>query len=225
MGGGFPPPGVGSTPSEVVHSAFEKVGRKISFRRNDTLMAKGEEASEVFFLTEGFVDVILEPEPIGEAILVTYAEGEMVGELGALAGQKRSASVVARTGGRGIAVDRYTFSRLVSDPLVAQAMLKILANKLILTTQKMEVLQTKAAEARIAKALLFFHSFPHLNPPKLNQRYLEHYCGVSERHTRRIVSALHKRGCVEIQRKSREVVVKKPECLERMIQEAMRKRG
>lgn len=208
------------SPSEVIRTAFCLHGREIRFRRGQAIIRKGEKASCVYLVTEGYVDVVTDSEP--DMVVLSLTQGDLIGELAALTSKPRSASVVGRTDGKVFCVDTNKFMQLLSEPEVVRALLTILAHKLILTTQRLEVLEMRRAPARVAKALLIFHRQPYVTHPRVTQRFLEHFCRVAERQMRRILDEFRARGFVEWFGKPREIRAKDPEGLERVVNSALR---
>lgn len=203
-----------SPPTEILRVAFTAKGRQISFRKGQVLIRKGDHASGVYLILDGYVDVVSDVEP--DMVLLSLTKGDIAGELGALTKRPRSASVVARTNGRAIYVSTTQFAQLLAEPGFVRALLKVLADKLILTTQRVEVLELRRTPARIAKALLLFHSHPELTHPPVTQRFLGHFCRVAERQVRRIVDRFEKEGLVEYAGKPRELRAKNPDGLKRI---------
>ncbi|MHA2621484.1 MAG: Crp/Fnr family transcriptional regulator [bacterium JZ-2024 1] len=208
------------SPSEILRTAFRMHGREIGFQRGQAIIRKGERASCVYLVTEGYVDVVTDSEP--GMVLLSLTQGDIIGELAALTHKPRSASVVGRTDGKVYCVDTTKFEQLLSDPEVVRALLTILAHKLILTTQRVEVLEMRRAPARVARALLFFHRQPYVTHPRVTQRFLEHFCRVAERQMRRILDEFRARGFIEWFGKPREIRARDPEGLEQVVNSALR---
>jgi small-conductance mechanosensitive channel len=75
---------------------IEQLMRERLFRRGASIVRQGEPGSSVFILAEGALDVVREGEG-GETPLGRLVPGDIFGEMSLLAGQPRSATVLAAT--------------------------------------------------------------------------------------------------------------------------------
>jgi CRP-like cAMP-binding protein len=86
----------------------------------------------MYIVTEGEVDILGE-----SATLETAGPGSIVGELALIDDEPRSASVVAKTDCRLVAIDRRRFVYMVQEtPLFALSVMKILADRLRKTSAR-----------------------------------------------------------------------------------------
>ena len=84
---------LGSLPAEVATALVRDSVRR-SFAAGRTLLREGARDSHVFLLVTGFVKVTTSVEGV-ETLLGIRLPGEVVGEIGALTGEPRNATVVA----------------------------------------------------------------------------------------------------------------------------------
>jgi CRP/FNR family cyclic AMP-dependent transcriptional regulator len=98
--------------------------RALRVRKGQTVVARGANSTEVFFVLEGRLEVVLYSADGREVLLRSLRPGDMFGELAAIDGQHRSASIVAQTDGRLMGIGRSDFRAAVdawlSEHLVAQ---------------------------------------------------------------------------------------------------------
>ncbi|MGH3908328.1 MAG: Crp/Fnr family transcriptional regulator [Pseudonocardiaceae bacterium] len=95
-----------------VSEALRESGRLRPFHRGEFLMRSGERSDEVLVIESGAVKVVLATESGVESILGLYGPGELIGELGVMSGQPRSATVIAHLDGVALHVPGAPFLRL-----------------------------------------------------------------------------------------------------------------
>ncbi|MFW5678637.1 MAG: Crp/Fnr family transcriptional regulator [Pseudomonadota bacterium] len=119
------------------------------------LIAQDELGADVFFLVEGTARV-LDTGPDGREVTYSVVDaGAVLGELAALDGGGRSASVVATTVCRTAQIQAKAFRELLlAHPEVALALLKRLARALRFADLQITELATMGAVQRIARHLL-----------------------------------------------------------------------
>ena len=101
----------------VPPSAFAAVGDEISSIRltaGEELFARGEIARHLFVVASGRLEVLLEGEA-GSQQLSVLGKGAVVGEIGLIAGDTRSATVRALTASEVVAVTAAGFRRLLAE--------------------------------------------------------------------------------------------------------------
>jgi CRP-like cAMP-binding protein len=69
--------------------------RRIQAAKGRTLVERGSQSTDVFFLLEGRADVLVYSSTGREVVVNTIGPGDVIGEIAALDGEPRSASVVA----------------------------------------------------------------------------------------------------------------------------------
>ncbi len=96
------------------------------FSAGQTVFKAGEQGVEMFIVVDGEVDILDGPN-----LLETAEKGSIVGELALIDDEVRSASAVAKTDCRLVAVDRKRFLYMVQEtPLFAISVMKVLADRL-----------------------------------------------------------------------------------------------
>jgi len=88
--------------------------RNIRARRGQTIVAKGEASRDVFLIQEGRVEVLLYAASGREVSLRTLSEGQLFGELAAIDGEARSASILAASDARLLAMSPQTFQSVIA---------------------------------------------------------------------------------------------------------------
>jgi CRP-like cAMP-binding protein len=97
-----------------------------TFPAGQTVFKAGEHGVEMFIVVDGEVDILDGPN-----LLETAEKGSIVGELALIDDEVRSASAVAKTDCRLVAVDRKRFLYMVQEtPLFAISVMKVLADRL-----------------------------------------------------------------------------------------------
>ena len=80
---------------EADKRTLEQRCHKRTYSRNETILDKGSQSREVFFVLRGAVSVITFSPAGREVTLASVKSGDFFGELAAIDGQPRSASVTA----------------------------------------------------------------------------------------------------------------------------------
>lgn len=89
--------------------AIRTAGRVANLAAGETLFHEGDPAGSLYLLLAGEVDVCAEPAGEEPHRLATLTAGAVIGECGVLAGQPRTATVVARTEAELLEVSRQDF--------------------------------------------------------------------------------------------------------------------
>ena len=98
----------------------------MSFAAGQFVFQAGDPGVIMYVITEGEVEIL-----DGSAILETAGPGSIVGELALIDDEPRSATVVAKTDCRLVAVDRRRFEYMVQEtPFFGLAVMKVLADRL-----------------------------------------------------------------------------------------------
>ncbi len=135
------------------------VGRQCRWRRfapDEQLIDHWAETSDVAFVVEGRVRVVSHSAGGREISFHDIEAGEFVGEMSALDGRPRSASVVALTEGTLVAfLAPRPFQELIAGhPALALAMMARLSDKLRTATDRIMELSTLGANNRVHAELL-----------------------------------------------------------------------
>src|SRR5271169_612125 len=98
----------------------------INFAAGQFVCKAGERGDTMYIVNEGEVDIL-----DGTDLLEAAGPGSIVGELALIDDEPRSATVVAKTDCRLVAVDRRRFQYMVTEtPYFALAVMKVLADRL-----------------------------------------------------------------------------------------------
>jgi CRP-like cAMP-binding protein len=114
-----------------------------------------EESTEVFFLTSGIVRVLIQTAEGRETILRDINAGTSFGELSAIDGHKRSASILALTDATIARMTSTTFVETVTThPDVARKMLLIMTGHIRSLTDRVREFTTLGIHDRLARELV-----------------------------------------------------------------------
>lgn len=144
--------------AELEPAERAEIARRARIRRvhaGERLLTRDDPGREVLFLLEGRLDVV-EHAPGGrEIVLASVEPGGHVGELAALDGGPRTASVVAATDGRIATLDAASFGHVVEHyPQVALQLLRELVRIVRLSNLRTVELAGTRVIARLARELL-----------------------------------------------------------------------
>ncbi|GAA0945025.1 Crp/Fnr family transcriptional regulator [Nonomuraea longicatena] len=139
------------TPDEV--AALRAGGRPRRWERGDTVMAEGESADWVLLLTEGRVKVSSHTRAGTEVVLAVRGPGGLVGEMSAIDGSPRSATVTALEPVEGLVVQDFaTF--LGTHGRVAVLLMRLVTAKLRDSDRKRVEYGAYDATGRVATRLI-----------------------------------------------------------------------
>src|ERR1035438_6052069 len=97
-----------------------------SFAPGQSIFQAGDPGEAMYIVVEGEVEI-----RDGSVLLETSGQGSIVGELALIDDEPRSATAVAKTVCRLVAVDRRRFQYMVQEtPLFALSVMKVLADRL-----------------------------------------------------------------------------------------------
>jgi CRP-like cAMP-binding protein len=140
---------------ETVRAKLRAHGRPAPFRAGELLCVAGELSEEVLLIETGSVKVVLPGKNGVDSILGFYGPGAVLGEMGVLSGNRRSASIVARTHGRAVHVDGTRFVALADDDReVWRFVTDLLRQRLSLADRRQEYRASLDVPVRLARQLL-----------------------------------------------------------------------
>lgn len=148
--------------SEFVHTLapdqrrlFERQIRVISVGKGQALINHGSNATEVYFIIEGELEVRLYAQSGREVLLRVAGPGDILGELSAIDGGPRSATIVARTKSRLAQLSAADFKRLLDhSPKAGQWLLGRHAAIIRGLTDRVYELITFTVNGRVCAELL-----------------------------------------------------------------------
>ncbi|QUQ66102.1 CRP/FNR family transcriptional regulator [Kutzneria sp. CA-103260] len=138
-----------------MRARLRALGRLAAFRGGELLCVAGEDSDEVLLIETGSVKVVLPGKNGVDSILGFYGPGAVLGEMGVLSGTRRSATIMARTGGHAVHVDGTRFLALADeDPEVLRFVTDLLRQRLSLADRRQEYRASMDVPARLARQLL-----------------------------------------------------------------------
>lgn len=122
----------------------------VTFNRGRIIIGEGDSGDQMFFLASGEVEVRKDGVPV----CVLNQPGDVFGELSAITGELRSASVVAKNDVRCLVTDSGLVDRLSREGkhlflhVLQQALTRVFTERLKVTTQERVVLQDQIEEVK-----------------------------------------------------------------------------
>jgi CRP/FNR family cyclic AMP-dependent transcriptional regulator len=194
-------------------AAFRAAGRARRYGRGEALFHEGDDSGGVFAIVSGRVKVAIHGTRGREVVLRFSAAGELVGEVAAIGGRPRAATVTAVEPVEAIAMRTVEFQRFVAEhprvaPLVFERVVELLAE----ADRQLVDFATRDVTARIAGRLLELAETsgePHGDGVRitlaLSQDELGAWAGASREAVARSLHLLRELSWIETRR--REIVV------------------
>lgn len=106
------------------------------YKKGDTIIHKGDDADNFYFITDGHVDIYVEDE-VGRALLHRLGPGEFFGELALLTHAPRTASVSAVQDATCALLRKESFTRCLQErPSLAYSMIPHLVSMITSLTER-----------------------------------------------------------------------------------------
>jgi len=123
------------------------VGERRSFAKDDLVMKQGDAATSLFVLLSGEVSVVREHPDLSEPVqLAILGPGEVVGEMGLLDGEARSATVTALGPMVAMEIGAGQLEEIVERfPEVYGALVKVLSKRLRKTDELAAEIKSRTA--------------------------------------------------------------------------------
>lgn len=138
--------------------ALGQVAASCRFQRFEAkrqIIAYQDDSADVFFIVSGTVRIVIHSISGKEISYRDLEDGEMFGELAAIDGEQRSASVVAVTETLLIAMPEASFREAIRNhPAVAEAVLQRLTRLVRLYSQRLYEMRTLDVQSRIRAELV-----------------------------------------------------------------------
>ena len=145
-------------------AALVATGVAMHFQRGQRLFDQGDPGRHVYVILEGAVKVVqLEPDG-GQAILTVRMVGDVVGDMSALDGRPRSATVTALCSLLGRMVTAEQFRRYVDRPGVAAGFTRYVLARLREADERGTELALLPVRVRLARCLLRLAVVPPCDP-------------------------------------------------------------
>ncbi len=105
---------------------FDRESRTIDFKAGETIFKAGDPAEVLYVIQQGEVEIMLAPHHTD-----ILGPGELFGEMSLMSHEPRSATAIARTDVRLVAVDEKRFSFMVQEtPNFALTVMRVMASRL-----------------------------------------------------------------------------------------------
>jgi CRP-like cAMP-binding protein len=141
------------TPSEITMLDSRCIWRRAKAR--EWILDYEEQSTEVFFLTSGMVRVLIQTEEGRETILRDIQAGTSFGELAAIDGEKRSASILALTDATIARMSSATYVETVTHhPEVARQALVTMTRHIRSLTDRVREFTTLGIHGRLSRELV-----------------------------------------------------------------------
>jgi CRP-like cAMP-binding protein len=161
---GYPAAGLAAHLSADHWTALVATGITVHFQRGQRLFDQGDPGRHVYVILEGAVKVVqLEPDG-GQAMLTVRTVGDVVGDMAALDGRPRSATVTALSSLLGRMLTAEQFRRYVDRPGVAAGFTKYLLARLREADERGTELALLPVRVRLARCLLRLAVVPPSDP-------------------------------------------------------------
>jgi CRP-like cAMP-binding protein len=136
-------------------AALERQMVRQRHEKDDYLFFEGEPAEWLVFVAEGRVKMIKHSESGRETILATFGPGQVVGEVGVLAGEAYPATAQVLEPAVTLSLRREAYADLVRrHPDLAWALIEELGRRLQQAHEKIRSLAVEKVERRVARLLL-----------------------------------------------------------------------
>jgi CRP/FNR family transcriptional regulator, nitrogen oxide reductase regulator len=136
-------------------AALERQMVRRHHEKDEYLFFEGQPAEWLVFVAQGRVKMIKHSESGRETILATFGPGQVVGEVGVLAGETYPATAQALEPAVTLSLERDAYAALVrAHPDLAWALIEELGRRLQQAHEKIRSLAVEKVERRVARLLL-----------------------------------------------------------------------
>jgi CRP-like cAMP-binding protein len=140
---------------QPARDALEAVGRRHHFGAGQVLFCEGDDGRDVFVLVNGIVKVVTTSASGNQVILDLASAGSVLGELSAIDGQPRSASVEAVTPIEVLVLRIEEFHNFLErQPRAAAELLSVVAARLRMASQRQLEFGSSDALTRLCRCIL-----------------------------------------------------------------------
>ena len=184
---------------------FERIAVRKRFPKNATVFSKGETSDSLYVVCAGKVKAVVHDEQGKEIVLSLIGPGEYFGEMAALDGVPRSASIVTREPTEILIIRRDDFKRLLSlNPDMVFNLLSVLLGRLRRANQKIEALAFTNVHGRVAHLLMQLAERSDegwIVKDKMTHQEIADMVGASREMVSRIMGELVTAGYLSVERK------------------------
>ena len=136
-------------------AALEQAAIRREFPRGCVMLHRGDDSAGVFVLLAGHVKIAAATADARDAVLGFRGPGDLVGELGAIDGERRSADVAALEPVVALALAASDFKRLVTErPGMSRALLRVVAGRQRQADSDLATLGAHDVTGRVARRLI-----------------------------------------------------------------------
>jgi len=184
--------------------------RERSYPRNAVVFLEDQTGDYMYLVKSGRVKAVRQLPSGKETILAFHDAGEFFGEMSLLDGGTTPATVIAVQPSTILSLSRRDFRNLLANPVVNDALLRMLCQRCRDAWAQVELLALQHAEARI-RAVLFRLAAQRGEPadgggvrvrPRLAHRELADMAGITRESASRVVSRLQKEGQLRVDAQS-----------------------
>jgi CRP-like cAMP-binding protein len=184
---------------------FEKAAVRRRFPKNTILFSKGDESDSFYIVCSGKAHVVARDEQGREMVLSVIGSGEYFGEMAAMDGAPRSATIVTKEASEILIIQRDDFRRVVSsNPDMMLSLLKVFLERLRKADEKIESLAFMNVCDRVA-SFLMQSAEPHgdkwIVREALTHQEIADMVGSSRETVTRAIKELQKAGHISIEKK------------------------
>jgi CRP/FNR family cyclic AMP-dependent transcriptional regulator len=180
--------------------------RVAPFAEGARIFEKGDPGLSLMLVLEGVVKISIFSDEGKEVVLNLIREGEILGEIAILDGEKRTADAWALRGLTLLVIDRRDFMQvLASEPMLGARLLKVLSDRLRQTSQQVEEISFVDPRYRLAKSILRLaavqgvlqHPEPRIT---MTQKELGQMIGLSRESTNRQLREWAETGLISLEK-------------------------
>jgi CRP/FNR family cyclic AMP-dependent transcriptional regulator len=136
---------------------FEAIALRKRFPKNTIIFSKGDQSDSLYIVQTGRVKAVIHDEQGKEIVLSVFGPGEYFGEMAALDGVPRSATIVTKETTEMLTIHKNDFRQiLTSNPDMIFNLLQVLLERLRRANQKIEGLAFTNVYGRVANLLMQF---------------------------------------------------------------------
>lgn len=184
---------------------LEKAAIRRAYPKNTILISKGDKSDQLFVVLKGKLKVSITDASGKEIIMSLLGAGDYFGEMAMIDGESRSATIVTTQASEVMTISRDDFHRtLMSSPELMFELLKVLARKVRIATDKLESLAFEDVYGRLVKLLIQLakpHEDVWIVEDSLTHQEIANMIGSSREMVTRILKALTSGGYISVDRK------------------------
>ena len=136
-------------------AALDRTATRRRYPRGCVLLHRGDDSGGVLVLLEGRVKIATTAADARDAVLGFRGPGDLVGELGAIDGERRSADVAALEPVVALTLAASDFQRLVAErPGIGRALLRVVASRQREADRDLAALGAHDVVGRVARRLI-----------------------------------------------------------------------